>query len=185
MPLGLTWLDVLLIVALAMLLVQGHRRGLWVVLGNLVGLVGGAAIAFYALPEVAEFVTAPQWRWAALIATLVLLVAAGQYVGAAIGEAIRLRVNLPALRLVDRLLGALAAGIVMGKTGIAVVREDEFLEVMQSGRLAARRIGRCHPWNDGGVDPDPPGHRRWPPGRQPRILTLNHPPIPPDLPQED
>ena len=79
MPLGLTWLDVLLIVALAMLLVQGHRRGLWVVLGNLVGLVGGAAIAFYALPEVAEFVTAPQWRWAALIATLVLLVAAGQY----------------------------------------------------------------------------------------------------------
>ena len=94
-----------------MLLVQGHRRGLWVVLGNLVGLVGGAAIAFYALPEVAEFVTAPQWRWAALIATLVLLVAAGQYVGAAIGEAIRLRVNLPALRLVDRLLGALAAGL--------------------------------------------------------------------------
>lgn len=111
MPLGLTWPDVLLIVALAMLLVQGHRRGLWVVLGNLVGLVGGAAIAFYALPEVAEFVTAPQWRWAALIATLVLLVAAGQYVGAAIGEAIRLRVNLPALRLVDRLLGALAAGL--------------------------------------------------------------------------
>lgn len=111
MPLGLTWLDVLLIVALAMLLVQGHRRGLWVVLGNLVGLVGGAAIAFYALTEVAEFVTAPQWRWAALIATLVLLVAAGQYVGAAIGEAIRLRVNLPALRLVDRLLGALAAGL--------------------------------------------------------------------------
>ncbi|MEY8815692.1 CvpA family protein [Micrococcus luteus] len=111
MPLGLTWLDVLLIVALAMLLVQGHRRGLWVVLGNLVGLVGGAAIAFYALPEVAKFVTAPQWRWAALIATLVLRVAAGQYVGAAIGEAIRLRVNLPALRLVDRLLGALAAGL--------------------------------------------------------------------------
>ena len=111
MPLGLTWLDLLLIVALAMLLVQGHRRGLWVVLGNLVGLVGGAAIAFYALPEVAKFVTAPQWRWAALIATLVLLVAAGQYVGAAIGEAIRLRVNLPALRLVDRLLGALAAGL--------------------------------------------------------------------------
>lgn len=111
MPLGLTWLDVLLIIGLAMLLAQGHRRGLWVVLGNLVGLVGGAAIAFYALPEVAKVVTAPQWRWAALIATLVLLVAAGQYVGAAIGEAIRLRVNLPALRLVDRLLGALAAGL--------------------------------------------------------------------------
>lgn len=111
MPLSLTGLDAVLLVLLVVLLVQGHRRGLWVVLGNLVGLVGGAAIAFYAMPEVAQLVTAPQWRWAALLATLVLLVAAGQYVGAAIGEAIRLRVNLPALRLVDRMLGALAAGV--------------------------------------------------------------------------
>ncbi|MGW3945230.1 CvpA family protein [Micrococcus endophyticus] len=111
MPLSLTWLDAVLLVLLVVLLVQGHRRGLWVVLGNLMGLVGGAAIAFYAMPEVAQLVTAPQWRWAALLATLVLLVAAGQYVGAAIGEAIRLRVNLPALRLVDRILGALAAGV--------------------------------------------------------------------------
>ncbi len=37
-------------------------------------------------------------------------------------------------------LGALAAGIVMGKTGISVVREDEFLEVLQPGRLAARKL---------------------------------------------
>lgn len=108
MPLSLTWLDAVLLVLLAVLVVQGHRRGLWVVLGNIVGLVGGAAVAFYAMPEVARMVTAPQWRWAALLATLVMLVAAGQYVGAAIGEAVRLRVNLPALRLVDRLLGALA-----------------------------------------------------------------------------
>jgi len=37
-------------------------------------------------------------------------------------------------------LGALAAGIVMGKTGIAVVREDEFLEVLTPGRLATRKL---------------------------------------------
>src|SRR5690349_6329042 len=37
-------------------------------------------------------------------------------------------------------LGALAAGIVLGKTGIAVVREDEFLEVLTPGRLASRKL---------------------------------------------
>jgi D-beta-D-heptose 7-phosphate kinase/D-beta-D-heptose 1-phosphate adenosyltransferase len=37
-------------------------------------------------------------------------------------------------------LGALAAGIVAGKTGIAVVREEELLEVLQPGRLAAHKV---------------------------------------------
>lgn len=50
--------------------------------------------------------------------------------------------------------------------------------------LAARRLARCHPWTDGGVDPVPPGRRIWPAGRQPRIIELNHPPIPPDEPEE-
>lgn len=44
-----------------------------------------------------------------------------------------------ALPLIAR-IGALAAGIVAGKTGIAVVREEELLEVLQPGRLAARKI---------------------------------------------
>jgi D-beta-D-heptose 7-phosphate kinase/D-beta-D-heptose 1-phosphate adenosyltransferase len=37
-------------------------------------------------------------------------------------------------------LGALAAGIVVGKSGIVVVREDEFLEALVPGRLAARKL---------------------------------------------
>ncbi|WP_343894069.1 PfkB family carbohydrate kinase [Craurococcus roseus] len=37
-------------------------------------------------------------------------------------------------------LGALAAGIVVGKSGIAVVREDEFLEALVPGRLSARKL---------------------------------------------
>lgn len=51
--------------------------------------------------------------------------------------------------------------------------------------LTARRILSCHPWTDGGVDAVPPGRRVWPPGREPRIISLNHPPIPPDPQLED
>jgi putative membrane protein insertion efficiency factor len=41
--------------------------------------------------------------------------------------------------------------------------------------LAARRLVRCHPWNDGGVDHVPAGHREWPEGRTPTIVVLNNP----------
>lgn len=46
--------------------------------------------------------------------------------------------------------------------------------------LAVRRLTRCHPWNDGGVDHVPPGHRIWDQEKVPRIIVLNHPVIPAD-----
>lgn len=46
--------------------------------------------------------------------------------------------------------------------------------------LAARRLVRCHPWNDGGVDHVPEGRRTWPQESVPRIIVLNHPVIPAD-----
>jgi putative membrane protein insertion efficiency factor len=43
--------------------------------------------------------------------------------------------------------------------------------------LAARRLARCHPWNAGGVDHVPAGHREWPEGHTPTIVVLNNPDI--------
>lgn len=41
--------------------------------------------------------------------------------------------------------------------------------------LAVRRLGRCHPWNAGGVDHVPVGHQEWPANRTPTIVVLNNP----------
>lgn len=43
--------------------------------------------------------------------------------------------------------------------------------------LAARRLLKCHPFNDGGVDHVPAGKREWAEGKVPRIVVLNHPPL--------
>ena len=41
--------------------------------------------------------------------------------------------------------------------------------------LAAKRLVRCHPWNAGGVDHVPAGHREWPENQTPTIVVLNNP----------
>ena len=46
--------------------------------------------------------------------------------------------------------------------------------------LATWRLLRCNPWGKGGIDMVPPGKRIWPEGKTPRIIVLNHPPIPDD-----
>lgn len=113
--LGLTWLDWVLIVALFLFLLAGYRRGFWITLGTILGLIAGAAAAFFSIPLVSEGVPDPAWRLIAIIAAALVLVLIGQAIGAGIGRAIRLRLALPALRTADRLGGAVV------NTGVAAV----------------------------------------------------------------
>jgi putative membrane protein insertion efficiency factor len=41
--------------------------------------------------------------------------------------------------------------------------------------LAAKRLARCHPWNAGGVDHVPAGHREWAENQTPTIVVMNNP----------
>ncbi|GAA1344151.1 MarP family serine protease [Arthrobacter roseus] len=110
--LGLTMLDIVLILALLVYLVVGLRNGFLVTLGGLVGFVAGAVAAFFAIPLVSQWVPSEGWRVAAIIATTIVLIVIGQSVGAGLGAAIRRWLNFRPLRFIDRLLGG-AANIVV------------------------------------------------------------------------
>lgn len=51
---------------------------------------------------------------------------------------------------------------------------------VKGSALAFWRVLRCNPWSHGGIDHVPAGARIWPEGRTPKIMVLNHPPIPAD-----
>lgn len=109
---GVTWLDAILVVLLIVALVKGYHRGLWVVLGTMLGTVAGAVGGFYLIPFVSGWVSEPTLRVVVLVVATFLLIWLGQTIGVAIGRRVRLHVNLPALRRVDRILGAGAAVVV-------------------------------------------------------------------------
>lgn len=41
--------------------------------------------------------------------------------------------------------------------------------------LTVRRLLRCHPWAAGGLDEVPAGKQKFPAGKEPKIILLNHP----------
>lgn len=122
--LGLTLLDIILILALLVYLVVGLRNGFLVTLGGLVGFVAGAIAAFFAIPLVSEWVPSAGWRVAAIIATAIVLVVIGQSIGAGLGAGIRRWLDFRPLRFMDRLLGGavnvVVAAVVMSMLAFSV-----------------------------------------------------------------
>jgi S1-C subfamily serine protease len=102
---GLTVLDLVLILALLSYLVYGLRNGFLVTVGGIAGFAAGAIAAFFAVPLVSGFVTDSGWRLTAIVAAAVALVVLGHGLGTMIGRQIRGVMRIRPLRAVDRLVG--------------------------------------------------------------------------------
>ncbi|HKU03459.1 MAG TPA: MarP family serine protease [Arthrobacter sp.] len=102
---GLTVLDIVLILALLSYLIYGFRNGFLVTVGGLVGFAAGAIAAFFAVPLVSTFVEDSGWRLTAIIAAAVVLMALGHGLGTMVGRQLRGVVRIRPLRAVDRLVG--------------------------------------------------------------------------------
>jgi S1-C subfamily serine protease len=102
---GLTVLDLVLILALLSYLIYGLRNGFLVTVGGIAGFAAGAVAAFFAVPLVSGFVADSGWRLTAIVAAAVALVVLGHGLGTMIGRQIRGAMRIRPLRAVDRLVG--------------------------------------------------------------------------------
>ncbi|MBT2567757.1 MarP family serine protease [Arthrobacter sp. ISL-85] len=132
---GLTVLDIVLILALLSYLVYGLRNGFLVTVGGLAGFAAGAVAAFFAVPLVSTFVEDSGWRLTAIIAAAVVLMALGHGLGTMLGRQLRGVVRIRPLRAVDRLVGGalnlVVSALVMsmlafsvGSLGVPVVSQQ-------------------------------------------------------------
>ncbi|MGZ0710442.1 MarP family serine protease (plasmid) [Coraliomargarita sp. W4R53] len=111
--------DIVLIVILLIALAAGAARGFSGSIGLFIGLIAGAAAAYWVAPIVNDWWPWPEWRLLAGIVTALVIVALGASLGAAAGAAVRRGVDRTPLRGIDRLLGA-ATGVVVGALVISL-----------------------------------------------------------------
>jgi S1-C subfamily serine protease len=102
---GSVVLDIFLVVLLLASLGAGFRSGLIGSISGLLGLVAGAVAAYFVVPLVPTWVSAPEWRTPATIAAALILVIMGLTIGESIGRGLRRRTPRK-LRGIDRLFGA-------------------------------------------------------------------------------
>lgn len=108
-------LDLLLVLTLLVFIGEGLRNGLARSVGAILGVIGGGAVAFLALPLLSALVPHPFWRIAVIVAASVLLLLGGHALGNRIGRGIRDR-GRDDIGVGSRLAGGLANGVVAALT---------------------------------------------------------------------
>jgi S1-C subfamily serine protease len=111
----MTWsllLDLVLVLILIGALVNGFRAGLLRTAAGLAGLVLGGVAAYFVMPWVTTVVPDPAWRAPAAIASAIVLLLVGSWLGSVVGRALRRGVRAVKLGVLDRVLGAIGNVIV-------------------------------------------------------------------------
>lgn len=97
--------DIVLIALLAIALIVGLSRGFLATIGFFAGLAVGAVAAYWVVPFIGQWVTAPSWRGPAMILAGALLLLFGSGLGSALGGFFRRGADRIRLRVPERLLG--------------------------------------------------------------------------------
>jgi S1-C subfamily serine protease len=101
-------IDLLLVILLVSYAVSGYRQGIAVGALSLVGFLGGAVIAMWLVPPVADLLPQGVARSVALLVAVLMVAWLGQLSGALLGGRLRDRLTVPAAKAVDQGFGAVA-----------------------------------------------------------------------------
>jgi S1-C subfamily serine protease len=104
--------DVLLIGAFVLALINGYRAGLLRSASGLIGLIAGGVGAFFVIPLAVQWIPAPEWRTAGAVGAGLICVLVGGWLGAVLGRTLRRGVRAVRLGMIDRLLGAVGGVLV-------------------------------------------------------------------------
>lgn len=103
------FVDVLLLLVLLSYTYYGFRNGFVNAIAGFIGLTVGAVVAFFFVPIVGNWVHPSSLRLVVVLAVAIGLVVAGHAAGVTLGSIISRGVRGKAIRLVDRILGAVVS----------------------------------------------------------------------------
>jgi S1-C subfamily serine protease len=103
---GAIALDIVLLLVVLGAFIQGYSRGLFRIVGGIAGMIAGGVAAFFLLPLIATWL--PEWRVLVSVLAAVLLISIGYTIGIALGNLIRRPLHKTPLKLLDKLVGAIA-----------------------------------------------------------------------------
>lgn len=105
----MTWLDVLLVIAIALSVFGGYRRGAVLQVIGLAGLAAGVLVGALAAPRLAALGHDPMAQIALVLAAVIVGGAVGNLVGWLAGSRLRERTHGSRLRRVDAVAGSLVS----------------------------------------------------------------------------